>query len=134
MFHFLELIRHYGPSHTDYNNCLEARVKLLKVTKRLPSALRRSVIYYNFFIHLLCIYLVTSYFINYFFGFLCRRISYSSASWKEIWSVSILFMLQAESLYDRGVLPSFHKEKVTNSACFFWQVEACFNIILFVYF
>ncbi|VVC43403.1 Hypothetical protein CINCED_3A007052 [Cinara cedri] len=41
--HLLEkLIRHYGPSHLDYNNCLEARVKLLKVTKRLPSALRRS--------------------------------------------------------------------------------------------
>uniref|UniRef100_A0A2H8TEU5 FERM, RhoGEF and pleckstrin domain-containing protein 2 n=4 Tax=Melanaphis sacchari TaxID=742174 RepID=A0A2H8TEU5_9HEMI len=41
--HLLEkLIRHYGSSHIDYNNCLEARVKLLKVTKRLPSALRRS--------------------------------------------------------------------------------------------
>ncbi|XP_026814742.1 FERM, ARHGEF and pleckstrin domain-containing protein 2-like isoform X1 [Rhopalosiphum maidis] len=41
--HLLEkLIRHYGPSHIDYNNCLESRAKLLKVTKRLPSALRRS--------------------------------------------------------------------------------------------
>lgn len=44
---FIELIRHYGSSHNDYNNCLEARVKLLKVTKRLPSALRRSVIMNN---------------------------------------------------------------------------------------
>jgi len=44
LFCLLELIRHYGPTHVDYNNCLEARMKLLKVTKRLPSALRKSVI------------------------------------------------------------------------------------------
>lgn len=43
VYAFVELIRHYGASHADYNNCLEARVKLLKVTKRLPSALRKSV-------------------------------------------------------------------------------------------
>lgn len=56
---FIELIRHYGPSHIDYSNCLEARVKLLRVTKRLPSALRRSVIKYiiKFELVLICLIL-----------------------------------------------------------------------------
>jgi len=120
---FLELIRHYGPSHIDYNNCLESRAKLLKVTKRLPSALRRSVITY--FIMFLTFY-------NLFYFCCCRRTLCSSVSWREIWLALTLFMLLAESLYGKVVLPNFHREKVTNSACFFWQVEACFNIILFV--
>lgn len=55
-------MRHYGPSHIDYNNCSEARVKLLRVTKRLPSALRKSVIIniIKFVLVLICFVLAIS--------------------------------------------------------------------------